>query len=184
MMAVGLIILIVCLLLDVVFRLPAAGYLIHPEWCGLFFCYSVFRLSLGRVIALLFVYSVMVCIIGSKGFSAVFLPWFVVLCAVRYFRARFLVENIVYQPVWVFFILSAVSILIILASSGHLLWEQWWGELSATALNSLVSAILCLSLYHLWEILFRLAQRGEYYDDKGYSGLPVVKGKPPSDILL
>lgn len=146
--------LILCLLLDLLCRLPWQGWFLRPSFCLLFLVYLVFLRPLRNVLFWLMIYcfllnpftSLNVFILG--GVAAV------ALCGFYFIRSEIYTESYLIKSFWAGFFVLVFELALEFIPWGprEISWRAV--SLGPTLMNAVLAWFLAIPLFMVWDFIF------------------------------
>jgi len=183
MYPLGITIILICLIPDISYQFTMSGFLIKPQLCSLFLYFLVFRRNLQYIAVLLFIYALIIRPFSGLGFTHIFFSYFIVLGVFYKLRTDIYIESYRVQPLWVFLMSFSQWVLV------HILeWHSFHfvtvpHMILSGLLNSFILALIAMPIFLVWDYLYKLFG-GAVYQDKAFSGSPMLRGKRRSKSLL
>jgi len=183
MYLLGISILLICLIPDLTVHFTLGNVIFKSQLCGLFLYFILFRKSFKYIAIILFIYAFLVGPFTGLGFTQIFFSYFVVLWIFYKLRTDIYLESYFIQPLWVMLMAWMQWILVHLLEFNTLQFEALPHIVLSGFLNSLFLSLFVMPLFLFWDYLYKFFGANSY-DDKVYSGLPVLRGKRRSKSLL
>ena len=151
MVLFGMLLIMICLLVDVVVQIPLGPLVLKLQLVSLFLFFLLFRKSLRHIVIVLLFYLLVLSPFTSLCSIPVFFSFFVILVFVHRLRAQIYTESYLVQSLWVFAMsLFQQIILSVMMMKG---WSISFASITMLNIfvNSLILAFITVTFFITWD---------------------------------